>query len=169
MIYKKLILCPALFCLALPVFAEKIPIKIEPIQVISTDHDEIEVGDWINFQTIDDIYVNDKLYIEKGTKVAGVVDFIHPNGWGGDSADIVFKTFYTIDVDNTKIKIDSPLEINGNSEAANQARSVGVNEAGNITSFLIRSPFIVYVSFIVRGAEINIEPDTKIYNLFIER
>jgi hypothetical protein len=169
MIYKKIIsILFLLLFVNLPAFAEKIPVKITPIQIISTHHDAIEVGDWMRFATVNDVYVDDKLYIQKNTDVIGIVDFVHPNGWGGDSADVVFKTFYTTDVNNKKVTISYPLNINGNLEKANNVRSVTTNRVGQILPYLTSFAYVSYVSFIVRGAEICVEPDTKIYNLFIE-
>ena len=180
MIYKKLFLAILTFSLfTLPSFAEKIPVKIAPIQVISTNHDEVEIGDGINFEVVNDVYVNDNLYIKKGTTVKGVVDFFHPNGWGGDSADIVFKTFYTTDVTNKKITISYPLEVNGRTEMTNSIRSVSDDRITKVTPQIIphyfpflRLPcigweYLNYLGFVVRGAEINVEPDTQIYNIFI--
>lgn len=159
-IYKKIIsVLFLLLFIVLPSYAEKVPVKISPIQVISTNHDEIEVGDWIKFTTVNDVYVNDNLYIKKNTDIIGIVDFIHNNGWGGDSAEVVFKTFYTKDVNNNKVTISYPLDINGNWEMTNTIRSASTHSLGSV---------IPCVGFIFRGAEIYIEPDTKVFNLFIE-
>lgn len=167
MIYKKIfVICYIFF--AMPVFAEKIPVKIAPIQVISTNYDEIEVGDLINFEIVKDVCINDKLYIKKGTQLKGLVDFVHPNGWGGDSAEVVFKAFYVTDINDKKITISSPLKINGKTEMANSSRSVSSNVIVNFTATFIH-PVFVYLGFIVRGAEICVEPDTTIYNIFIEQ
>jgi len=169
-IYKKFILILFLFILiALPSDAEKIPVKITPIQIISTNHDEIEVGDWIKFVTVNDIFLNDKVYIKKDTDIVGIVDFVHQNGWGGDSAEICFKTFYTQDVNNKKIVISYPLDINGNLEMATNTRDVasqGLTSLKYIHS-LTNIPFIRDAAFILRGAEIFVEPDTRIFNIFL--
>lgn len=45
--------------------AEKLPIKITPTQVITTSADEIEVGDWIKFKTVNDVFYKNKLLIKK--------------------------------------------------------------------------------------------------------
>lgn len=169
MIYRKIFLSILICsCFALPSFAEKIPVKIEPIQIISTNYDEIEIGDYINFEITKDIYIYDDLYIRKGTTIKGLVDFVHPNGWGGDSANIVFKTFYTTDINGKKVTISYPLEIDGKTEMANTTRSVGNNVIVNFATNFIH-PVCVYLGFIVRGAEISVEPDTTIYNIFIEK
>lgn len=171
MIYKKIIYTIfILLIIAMPSYAEKISVKISPIQIISTNHDEIEVGDWIKFTTVNDVYVNDNLYIKKNTDVIGIVDFIHNNGWGGDSAEVVFKTFYTKDVNNNKVTISYPLDINGNTEMANSIRDVATNRLGHTCNYFSYLTYAGrnYAGFIFRGAEIYIEPDTTIFNLFIE-
>lgn len=151
---KVLLLSFILICVTIQgVFAEKIPVKITPIQVISTNHDEVEIGDWINFETVNDIYVNNELYIRKGSPILGFVEFLHPNGWGGDSAEIEFKTFETRDVNGKKNIINYPLMINGNNAKNNDMKQ-----------------YIAMVFLnLIRGSEIYIEPDTRIFNLFIER
>lgn len=150
----------------LPAFAEKIPVKITPIQVISTHHDQLEVGDLIKFVTVNDVYTDDSLYIKKNTVVAGIVDFVHPNGWCGDSAEIVFKKFYTNDINNKKVCINSNLDLNGNSEMANSTGTIAGLNIGCYLSEIINIP---HVFFVFRGPELRVEPDTKIYNIFIER
>lgn len=142
-----------------PAYAEKIPVKITPAQLISTHHDEIQVGDWIHFETVNDVYLDDKLYIKKDTKIVGVVDYAHENGWMADSADITIKNFKTLDVNDKKIDIYSPIEIKGGNFMETDARDT-VTYATYVVTWL---------AFFVRGAEINIEPDTRTYNLFIEQ
>lgn len=137
----------------LPSYAEKIPVKITPIQVISTKHDEIEVGDWIKFVTVNDVYLDDNLYITKNTDVIGIVDHVHPNGWTGDSAQIYFKNFYATDVNKKKVTISYPLDISGKVEMATKFREMAA----------------YFLLFIIRGSEICIEPDTQVFNIFIER
>lgn len=149
------------------VSAEKIPVKITPVQIISTHHDEIELGDKINFVVVKDVYVNEKLYIPKDADIVGIVDFIHPNGWCGDSAEIVFKDFYIKDKkDKENIIVHSNLIVNGNSEMANETRNV---LASRTSSFLVYLTNFSHFAFVFRGSEIFVEPDTKIYNIFIEQ
>lgn len=180
MTYKKIIIAILFFTFCgLPSFAEKIPVKIAPTQMISTHHDEIEIGDCLNFEVAKDVYLNDNLYIKKGATIKGIVDFVHPNGWGGDSADIIFKKFYTTDVNNKKVEIDYPLDINGKAEMANNTRSISSYAATNkapliILHYVRQAPLLFYqtlnyTGFVIRGAEICVEPDTTIYNIFIER
>lgn len=131
--------------------AEKIPVKITPTQIVSTNHDEINIGDWVGFEIVNDVYLDDKLYIKKGTPIYGFVDFVHPNGWGGDCAEIKFKTFKTIDAEGKKITLNSFLDLQGKCSKGNDLKQS--------TAFLITG--------IVRGSEIYFEPDTKTFNIFL--
>lgn len=161
---KKIILILILnFAIILPVFAEKIPVRITPVQVISTHHDEIEVGDWIKFEVVNDVYSGDNLYVSKGTKIVGIVDFVHPNGWAGDGAQIKFKKFVTTDVNNKKVIINYPLDILNNGEMATSLRQTSVQILPVVVSF------VGDLAACIRGAEIFIEPDTTVYNLFLTR
>ena len=142
-----------------PAFAQKIPVRITPAQIISTNHDETQVGDWIKFKTLNDIYLDNKLYIKKGTSIVGVVDYVHDNGWMGDSADITFKKFITHDINNKTIEIPYMLKIKGDEFVEGEKKQFAT--------------LVVYafdsLAFLIRGAEINIEPDERTYNLFIEQ
>lgn len=172
MIYRKIILILLLLLgVTLPSFAEKIAVKIAPTQLVTTKNDKIEVGDWINFEIANDVYVNDALYLKKNTRIVGVVDFVHQNGWGGDAADITFKNFYTVDAQGKKVNISYPLDINGNSEFANSSRDVPVKFVNRFAEYFSILTFqgLNYAGYIFRGAEISVEPDTKTYNIFINR
>lgn len=136
-----------------PAFAEKIPVRITPTQIISTHHDEVVLNDWIEFETVSDVYKDKKLYIKEGTPVIGVVDFVHENGFENDLAEIKFQTFYVKDVNNNKITISYPLTLNQRVVVKDNFKKL---VKLNITSFF-------------RGSEIFIEPDTKVFNIFIEQ
>lgn len=140
---------------AMPTFAEKVPVAITPLQIISTNHDEIETGDKVDFQVIEDIYSNKNLYIPKYSLIVGTVDFVQPNGWGGDPAEIRFNSFETIDINKNKFVIPCNLCIKGTNDKANNSKQVF-----QYTSWLL---------MFIRGSEIFIEPDTKVYNIFIEK
>lgn len=135
-----------------PCFADKIPVKIAPTKVISTHHDEVELGDKIPFEVVNNIYIDNKLYIKKGTTVIGTVDFLHPNGWAGDSAEIWLNHFLIMIPEKKNINADYTLKIVGNSSKANN----------------IKQAIAYYIIRLVRGSEVFIEPDTKIFNIFIE-
>lgn len=137
----------------MPAFAEKIPVKLTPTVLLSTKYDEIEVGDLLYFKTLNDVYVEDKLYIKKDTKAVGTVDFVHNNGWGGDNAEIKIEKFVLKNIDGKKITINYPIRINGNSETANGFKQV----------------ILANIFILIRGSEIYIEPSKINFNIFIEQ
>lgn len=136
--------------LAMPSYAEKIPVKIEPAQVISTHQDQIEVGDKIKFKIAKDVKLNNKIYLKAGTNIYAVVDFVHNNGWAGDSAEVKFNKFITQNINGEKIIIEYPISIKGCHEKANIIRTC-----------------LSDISILIRGAEIHIEPDSMYVNIFI--
>src|SRR5574344_1365088 len=107
----KKILSLIFFCLisTLPTFAEKMDIKITPTQIISTKNNGIDFGDWIKFETVEDIFLNNKIYIKNGTEVLGFVDYVQPNGFLFDYASIKFTKFVLKNTYGQKIKIKSNL------------------------------------------------------------
>ena len=149
---KKFLL--ALFCIvafAQISYAEKLPVKITPTQTISTHTNEIEIGDWIKFKTVNDVYYKNKLFIKKDTPLVGVVDSIHENGLLADNAEIIFQTFYVRNVDKDLVKINYPLYIG-------RKNSVCKGTGDKI---------VKYIGVIFRGNEIKVEPESVVYNLFL--
>ena len=135
----------------MPALAEIVPLQIAPTEVISTEHDEIQVGDWVQFETTKDTYLDGKLYLKKGTPVVGVVDFYHPNGWCLDEAELRFKTFYFVNENNIKTEVNCTVNVN--------ELSLIRNDVKEQTKHFFKT--------VIRGSEIYIEPDTKTFNIFI--
>lgn len=131
--------------------AEKLPIKITPTQVISTHTDEIEVGDWIKFKTVNDIFYKNKLFIKKDTPIVGVVDHVHENGLIADNAEIIFQTFYVRNVEKDLVKFNYPLYIG-------RRNSVCKTFGDKIEKY-----FLV----IFKGNEVDVQPESTVYNLFL--
>jgi len=134
-----------ILCFCPTALAEKIPVKIEPAQVISTTHDETEIGDYVKFSVISDVYKNDKVYIAKGTQVLGLVDYVQENGWSFDNAQIDFRIFKTRDVKNNLVIINSFVSINGFET---------LKYKGNRPA-----QFFNYIGVIFRGKEVDLNPD----------
>ena len=134
-------------------FAEKIPVKITPIQIISTHNDEIEVGDWIKFKVLNDVYCNDNIYINKDTIVTGIVDNVHENGIIADSTEIVFKKFMLRNANNDLITINYTL----------------ILSRDNALCYSFWDKLARYIGVIFRGNEIRIKPETTTYNIFLNK
>ena len=92
---------------------DKLPVKITPSSTVSTVFDEIEVGDIVQFKTVNDVYKNDNVLIPAGTVILGTVDYLSENGWCFDNAQIEFKKFEIIFDDGKKLKFQSELTIDG--------------------------------------------------------
>ncbi len=132
-------------------FAEKIPVCITPAQLISTHDDDIEVGDWIQFKTIRNVYLGDKLLLEKGSIIYGIVDHVHENGLLADNAELTFSKFITKDMQGNKLSIPYTLVLSRKDYQINN----------------FKDRIIKYVGVIFKGNEIKIEPQSFAYNIFI--
>ena len=132
--------------------AEKIPVRLTTAQIVSTVHDETQVGDWVEFRVVNDVRIGNDLYIKNGTPVVGVVDFVHENGFIHDNAEINLKKFMLSDVNSNKVEFCYPF--------VTTQRLVTRNNVKAETKRMILAA--------VRGSEIYIEPDTMIFTVFIE-
>ncbi len=135
------------------VYAEKIPIKITAAQEISTHKNEVEIGDWIKFKTVNDVYYNDNIFIKKDTPVTGIVDNIHENGIIADNAEITFKKFLLRNADDKLITINYTLVLSRN----------------NSKCYTLSDKIAKYAGFILKGNEIRVKPNTTTYNLFFDK
>lgn len=137
--------------------AETAYLQITPMEAISTHYDEVEVGDTIEFSAVEAVFQNDKLLINKGQVVLGKVDFIKPNGWLGDPAEITFKKFSTKTVDGKILNINSKLTLDGN-KSRNSEFKEGVATL----------PRLLYiVTFWIRGSEIGLLPNSEVFSIEI--
>ncbi len=117
---------------------DKLPLRISPAQKISTTHNQIQIGDTIRFKTTD------------GRPVIGIVDYVAPNGWWFDSAQIDFKTFK---IDGKTI--NNPLSINGFDILKQKSHR--------------KAQFFNGAGVILRGKEIEILPeqDNVVFTIWI--
>lgn len=151
---KKFLLVIMLMLIFAPAsFAEKIAIKITPMQLISTHNNELEVGDWVKFKVVNDVFYKNKLFIKKDTQLVGVIDSIHENGFVADNAEIIFQTFYVRNVNNELVKFNYRLYIGRK----------------NSDSKTLGDKFIKYVAVILRGNEIKVLPESIQYNIFMAK
>src|SRR5574344_719761 len=161
MIKKFYFMLLIMIIMAIPANAVKLPVKISPLQIISTNKDEVEIGDKISFVVVKNVFYKNKILIKSGAEIFGVVDFVHENGWGGDCAEIQFSKFYTTDIIGNRVEINSPLLISGNNEF--------INRFVHNTKFRQLKMVPMYIGHYIRGSEIFIEPDTESYNIFMEK
>lgn len=140
------------FCIVLAVnsglCAEKLPLKVTPVNSISSATDELEVGDIIEFKLLNDVYKDNKLLFAKDTVILGYIDFIKENGWCCDNAEIEFKNFDIKNTDGTIKHFKSSLTING----------------FDMLKYYYPKwkRGFQYIGALIRGKEIDIIPDEKI-------
>lgn len=152
---KKLIVLMFFFSLAsnLALATEKIPVSITPNQTISTEKDEVEFGDTLNFKVSKDVYKGDYLVIKKDAPVVAEVDYVAPNGWAYDRAYIQIKKFKILDSKNKWLDVQYPLKIMGQNYKYPQSNIFKVG-AHYITAF-------------IRGYEVVLNSDQQNFNIFI--
>lgn len=155
---KKLILILSLFLLSSNiVFAEKVPIKIAPAENISTAYDQIEIGDYLKFKVINDVYYNNQVFIKKDTPILAKVDFLSENGWVSDNAEIESQHFITHDAEGKKVSFESHLYINGFELLKTKGKRL--------------AQFFNYIGAISRGKEIDIKygVDKPIFTIWLNK
>lgn len=133
---------------------EKLPIKIAPLEPISTAYDETEVGDRVPFLVLEDVYKNNKVFIKKDTTLYGTVDFVKENGWFGDNAEVEFKIFRVRNAQGKLTTFTSNLTLTGFNTLK------WYNPAWK--------RFFNYCSLVFRGNEVDINPNISdpIFNIW---
>lgn len=152
---KKLLVVIFFFLIAsnLALAAERLPVSITPNQIISTDKDEIEFGDDLDFKVVKDVYKDDAVYIKKGAPVIAEVDYVSPNGWVADSAYVQIKKIKILDSKSTWLEVPCSLKILG-------------RNCRNPKANIFYSGFH-YLTVLVRGDEVFLSPNQQNFNVFI--
>ncbi len=132
----------------------KTPIKIAPLEPISTAYDETEVGDRVPFLVVEDVYKDGKIFIKKDTTMYGTVDFVKENGWLGDNAEVEFKIFRVRNVSGKLTTFTSNLSL------------TGFNTLKWYNPTWKR--FFNYCSLVFRGNEVDINPNISdpVFNIW---
>lgn len=137
------------------VLANEIPINIAPTNVISTKNNDYSVGDKIKFAITKDVYVNKKLYIKAETPVFATVDYYTQNGWCFDKAQLKLTPFKTTDTNGNAININDKLLLEPPKLKAKTKLVLGTKY------------FVQGITWLIRGREIYIEPDSESYTIYI--
>lgn len=83
---------------------EKIPIKLQILEAITTKNNKISEGQLIDFVVREDVKYNHKVVIPKGTKVTAVVQTYQSRGMNGIPGIIVLDNFKIPNVNNSRLK-----------------------------------------------------------------
>ena len=148
--FKKIsLLLVLLFALNSLVWAKDIPIQLEAASKISTANINMQEGDNLNLIVADDVYLESKLYIKKGTSVVGVITSLVNNGFTCQEASIYAESFRVKTVDGNTIKLKGIVHKEGrNHSLVTQYLPIGYH--------------------FIRGGEAEILPQKDIFTLYLE-
>ncbi len=106
-----------LLCTVMPANCDEWVI-LEPASKISTANESLQEGATVDFVVKQDVLVNNKILINKGTPVTGIVTYISPNSWGGEPAKITIEQLETFDFAEKPVAIKGSIYKSGNSHYA---------------------------------------------------
>lgn len=131
------------------VWAKDIPVQLEAAFKISTANTNMQEGDNLNLVVVDDVYLDSKLYISKGTAVAGLITSLINNGFTCQEASIYAENFRVKTVDGKTIKLKGVVHKEGrNHSLVTQYLPIGYH--------------------FIRGGEAEILPQKDIFTLYFE-
>ena len=83
---------------------EKIPIKLNILEPISTKKEDLYDGQIINFKVKEDVYYNNQLIVKKGTIATAEIETIIERGMNGLPATIILDNFKINNIPQEKLK-----------------------------------------------------------------
>ena len=83
---------------------ERVPIKLQIINPISTKNESITEGQVIDFIVKEDVKYNSKIIVKKGTKVTGVVQTYMDRGLNGVPAILIIDDFEIEGINKNRLK-----------------------------------------------------------------
>lgn len=140
------------FSSAMAYAAEKIPVKITPAEVYSTETDSIEIGDILDFKVVQDVYYDNKLYAKKNSMVTAYVEYVNENGWAGEHSFIRLSNLKLYGTNNKVIPLDKNIVLSGKNYYKKKNTKTG--------------KFIHNITFWARGDELYLEPKRDTINVF---
>lgn len=145
---KKIGLCLILILIGQISFAKEQIVNLYSPAKITTSDINLKEGDEISFATSKDICVNSKTFIKKDEKVTGIITSLEPNGFGCKEATIYSEQFKTKDINGNEIKLNGIIYVKGR------------------THWMF-TQFIPFLPTLIRGGEVQIEPNDK-FELILE-
>ena len=145
---KKLIL-PLLFLLLTTqsVLTKEIPIKIKPIQKITTSNLSLQEGDSLDFAICEDVLINSKLHLKKGAQVQGVITELEDNDYVLKPAKLYIENFRTTTASGMPVKLKGIVYKSGNEHQ-------------------VFGEFLIFD--LLRGGEVQIKPRKDEFTLYTE-
>lgn len=135
-----------------PSEARKYVMNITPAQEICTKGQAISKGDVLNFVVSKDTYIEDQLFLSKGTPVSATVGYAEGDAWVGETPLLVLSYFETKDVTGDPVVVEYPLKIKG---------KYGLSKFSEYAKY--------YVKSIIYTANLELKPDVHEFNVLFER
>ena len=129
-----------------------LPIKLCPVEVISTANPLLKAGDSVDFVVAEDVFLEKNIVVKKGTKVSGLILSLVENTYHGAAAEIVIGQFEIKEKGNRLYNIKGVIEKKGSTH----------EKAINNWSY-----FIGPAVFWIRGGETKLTPEKDQYTLYI--
>lgn len=149
MLKKTLLLSVLFFMVNSLVWAKDIPVQLEATSKISTANVNMQEGDNLNLVVVDDVYLDSKLYIAKGTAVVGVITSLVNNNFTCQEASIYAESFRVKTVDGKIVKLKGIVHKEGrNHSLVTQYLPIGYH--------------------LIRGGEAEILPQKDVFTLYLE-
>ncbi len=145
---KKIIISFILIAIAGRVYAKEVEISVYSPVKITTSNLDLKEGDRIEFETVQDTYLNSKLYLKKDEKTLGVITSLEDNGFCCKEAAIYAENFRIKNVDGKTIKLNGIIYKKGR------------------THWMF-TQFLPIIPELIRGGEVQITEKDR-FNLYIE-
>lgn len=129
--------------------AKEIAVNVTPAVKLTTANMKLMPGDKAEFLVTEDVKINPVTYLKKGDKVTGIVTSREENGFLGQDASICIENLYITNSSGKRVKLKGIVYKKGRSHDV-------------INGFL--EPFIV----IIRGGEVQLEPNKDIFTVYTE-
>lgn len=149
MIKRILLTLIILFSLNMFAMADEIPVKLTPLDPISTANVDLREGDKINLIVADDVVLNSNVYIKKGSVATGVITSLVDNGFVCQEASLYVENFKVKNTQGKQVKLDGI-----------------VYKKGRNHSYVTQ--FLGDVFCFIRGGEAKMEPIKDTYTLYVK-
>ena len=145
---KKIILFSALILTSQQIiWAKEFPVKIKPLQKITTSNIDLKEGDSLDFIISEDVLINSKLYLKRGEKVQGIITGLEDNNYVVQPAKLYIENFKTTTENGMPLKLKGIIYKSGNDHQ-------------------VFGEFIIFD--LLRGGEVQIKPAKDEFTLYVE-
>jgi len=145
---KKIILTLLLLSIAVPsAWAKEVPVKIKPVQKITTSNFSLQEGDSLDFVISENVLINSKLQLKKGTQVQGIITELEDNDYIIKPAKLYIENFRTTTENGMPVKLKGIIYKSGNEHQ-------------------VFGEFLIFD--LLRGGEVQIKPEKDEFTLYAE-